>query len=143
MNGGGFTPPPPVSKTPLAEETQETDQRTVPVSSDSLPVFGSFPNVATEDREDPSSRLEGNNDVMGAVTQLLETQHLMMVTQAISTHSVSPLWVFAGDDPDAEDDTFEQWLKGFEEQAKMCKWVKEHKLLQLNIYKRPPNMWFA
>ena len=116
VNGGGLTPP--VSENPLVEETQETDQRTIPASndqrtipasSDSPPVFGSFPTVAPEDREDPSSQREDNSNVMGAVTQLLETQRLMMETQAkaMSTQSVPPLRVFTGDDPDAEDDSFE------------------------------------
>ena len=134
VHGGGVTPP--VSEIPLVKETQETDQQTVPVSSNSLPVFDSIPNVATEDQEDSSSRREDNNNVVGAVTQLLETQRLMMETQAkaMSTQAVPPLRVFTGDDPDAEDDTFERWLEGFEECAKMCKWDEEQKLFQLKLH---------
>lgn len=60
----------------------------------------------------------------------------MMETQAkaIAMQSIPPLWIFSGDDADADDGSFERWFEGFKERAKIYQWDEDQKLFQLKAH---------
>ena len=102
------------------------------------------PSPQEVDREDQcsvvsvseSSTSTASSEMMQQVTELLQAQKEMMVTQlkAIATNSVPPLKMFAGDDIYTEEGSFERWIELFEDRARAAGWTESHKLFQLKSY---------
>ena len=127
------------SEDPVARSEDPIEQKQK--DSDTVPETPSSPHES--DGEAQSSVLSvtestsstASSEMMHQVTELLQAQKEMMVTQlkAIATNSVPPLKMFAGDDIYMEGN-FERWIELFEDRARAAGWTEPHKLFQLKSY---------
>ena len=83
-----------------------------------------------------SGAIPSNTEVVQSVARLLEAQRVMMEAQvqAMAAHSVPPLRKFSGEDFNTEDGSFDRWIEGFEERAKITGWNEEQRLFQLKAH---------
>ena len=54
--------------------------------------------------------------------------------QAMAAQSVPPLGKFCGEDFNTEEGSFDHWIEGFEERAKITGWSEEQRLFQLKAH---------
>jgi len=74
-----------------------------------------------------SGALPSSTEVVQSVARLLEAQRVMMEAQvqAMAAQSVPPLGKFSGEDFNTEEGSFDRWIEGFEDRAKITGWSEE------------------
>ena len=82
------------------------------------------------------------SDLIESMTKLLQAQTQMLTAQALAVmvQTLPPLTRYNGEESQNEDNTFDWWIKRFEEQACLAKWNDDKSCTNLKpTLKRQPN----